>query len=119
MKKILVICMLAFGTLLGGCGTVRDVTGAVVQPDFASIIAQVQSYTKIACGFVPTASTIINIIGGAVPGATVATSIAEAVCAAISPPMLAGRKAFVAKTVKGYRVTPGAVNGVRIEGDRQ
>jgi hypothetical protein len=119
MKRILATCVLAASIGLAGCSTTATNGGSVTAPDVLAIITQVQSYTKVACGFVPTAATIINIIGSAVPGVAVATSIAEAVCTAIAPPpMAAGKKSFVAKSVKGFTVTPGAVNGVIVHGDR-
>ncbi len=120
MKKVLVACMLAASVALGGCATGGAAGGGVVvtPPDITGIVAQIQSYCKIACGFVPTAATIANILSGGNPGVMAATAVSEAICKAISPPMLAGRKAFVATTVKGWHVTPGAVNGVQIEGSR-
>jgi hypothetical protein len=120
IKNILVACTLAISTLLAGCaGTATEPPGTVTtQPDFAAIIAQVQGYTRTACGFVPTAASIISVLTAGNPGVIAGTAIAEAICGAIAPQHGAGRNAFVAKSVKGWRVTPGAVNGVSINGDR-
>ena len=118
MMKFLMICAVALTTTLGGCASTGGTGGGTTQTDIQNIIAQVQANTRIACGFVPTVTTILNIIGTAIPAVGVATSIAAAICAAVAPPMMAGRKAFVSKTVRGYKVTPGAVNGVQIEGSR-
>ncbi len=116
MKKLLMVCAVSLTTILGGCATTNP-DGTTTQPDIAALIAQVQSYTQTACGFVPTATTIANIISVGNPAILVATSIAQAICTAVTP-MHAGRKAFVAKSVKGWSVTPGAVNGVTVEGTR-
>ena len=115
MMKFLIVCAIALTTTLGGCASTGG--GPPTQADVNATIAQVQNYTKLACGFVPTATTILNIIGAAVPGVTIATSIAQAICAAVATPM-SGKHAFAKKTVKGYVVTPGAVNGVRVEGSK-
>ncbi len=116
MMKFIVIVMLSCATLLAGCAKNPD--GTITQPDYSAIIAQVQGYCKTACGFVPTAGTILQIVTGGNPGVIAAVSISQAICAAIAPPMMAGKRAFVHKTVKGWHVTPGAVNGVQIQGER-
>lgn len=115
MKHFFTILFLSCATALGGCaGTGGGGTiGVVTTPDFTAIIAQVQSFCKIACGFVPTASTIASILSGGNPGVMAATSISQAICAALEPPKMAGRYG-APRMVKGWRVTPGAVNGVPI-----
>ena len=115
MMKFLMVCAVSLTTILGGCASTGG--GPPTQGDVTAIINQVQEYTKLACGFVPTATTILNIIGATVPGVTIATSIAQAICAAVATPM-AGKHAFAKKTIKGYVVTPGAVNGVPVEGNK-
>ena len=116
MTKFLMVCAVALTTLVGGCASTGG--GGTTQTDINNIIAQVQANAKIACGFVPTATTILNIIGAAVPGVGIATSIAAAICAAVAPVSMSGKHAFTAKTVRGYRVMPGTVNGVTVEGSR-
>ncbi len=116
MKNILTVLFLSCATALGGCagaggGAIGG--GTTTVPDIAGIIAQVQSYCRIACGFVPTASTIASILSGGNPGVMAATSISQAICAAIAPPTMAGRYG-VRRMVKGWVVTPGAVNGVPV-----
>lgn len=118
MKNIFLAFVFAASTILSGCAGAPVAGGTTTAPDYVAIVAQVQAYSKTACGFVPTATTILNIIGSAVPGVTVATAIAQAVCTAIAPPMMAGRGTGVSKTVKGWHVTPGAVNGVVVEGSK-
>lgn len=118
MKNILLAFVLATSTILSGCASVPG-AGGTTGPDIAALIAQVQTYTKAACGFVPTAATIINIVGAGVPGVMAGTAIAQAVCNAIAPPMMAGRGTGVRKTVKGWTVTPGAVNGMKVEGAKR
>lgn len=116
MKRIFTVLFLSCSTVLAGCGSISGGGGApggVTTPDIATIIAQVQSFCKIACGFVPTASTIASILTGGNPGVMAATSISQAICAAIAPPTMAGRYG-ARRMVKGWTVTPGAVNGVPI-----
>lgn len=116
MKRFFTILFLSCATVLGGCGSIPGgggVPGAVTTPDIAAIIAQVQSYCRIACGFVPTATTIASILTGGNPGVMAATSISQAICAAISPTPMAGRYG-ARRMVKGWTVTPGAVNGVPV-----
>lgn len=116
MKNILVAFVFAASTILSGCAGVATTPGGTT--DYAALIAQVQQYSRAACGFVPTASSILNIITGGNPGVVAATAISQAICNAIAPPMMAGKSAGVSKTVKGWKVTPGAVNGVVIEGTK-
>lgn len=117
MKGFLFAIVFATSTVLSGCaGTPTG--GTTTGPDAAAIVAQVQNYTKLACGFVPTAATIINILGSSIPGVSAATAVAQAICSAIAPPMMAGKSFGAKKTVKGWTVTPGAVNGVVVEGSK-
>lgn len=117
MKNILLALVFAASTILGGCANTTPGGGGTAT-DYTALVAQIQGYTKTACGFVPTAATILNILGAAVPGVTAATAIAQAVCTAVAPPMMAGRGTGVSKTVKGWHVTPGEVNGVVVEGSK-
>jgi len=116
MKNILLAIILGFSVALGGCASTGGGVPSTTQADIEALIGQVQFYTKAACGFVPTAATIAAIVSGGNPGVIAATSIAQAICTAIVPPLMKG--AFVAKSVKGMSVTPGSVNGIRIEGTR-
>lgn len=119
MKNLVLAFVFTVSTILSGCaGVPGGTTPGGGTPDYAALIAQVQSYTRAACGFVPTAASILNMITGGNPGVVAATAISQAVCNAIAPPMMAGRAAGVRKTVKGWTVTPGAVNGVRVEGTK-
>lgn len=119
MKHFMLVSMLGIILAVGGCTSVPNPGGGGgTTTDFDAIIAQVQKYSQLACGFVPTAATVANIISGGNPGVMAATSIAQAVCSAVAPPLKSGRQAFVAKNIRGWHVTPGAVNGVTIQGER-
>lgn len=119
MKNLVLAFIFSASTILSGCAGIPGTTpGGGGSPDYAALIAQVQAYSRAACGFVPTAASILNMITGGNPGVVAATAISQAVCNAISPPMMAGRSAGVSKTVKGWHVTPGAVNGVKVEGTK-
>jgi hypothetical protein len=112
MKKLLISTALISFLSLGGCGT----TGSGGGPTVEDIIAQVQAAAVKICGFAPAGSVVANIIGSAVPGGgaiVAAAAIGQAICTAISPPKLA-RRGGPALVVKGWIVTPGAVNGVPV-----
>lgn len=75
--------VLALAASLGGCaGTGFNST--TLQNDIAAIEQQVQQDTNLACGFIPTVSTIAALIPGATAGAAMAGQIATAICTAIS-----------------------------------
>lgn len=93
MRRLLMASAISGSLLFGGCAT----TGGI-DPNQ---IAQIQEYTRLACSFVPTASTVAQIIAAMVGGqAAVATAAqaAEAICAAVTsksarrghPPMAYG-----------------------------
>jgi hypothetical protein len=94
-------------SLLAGCAS-----SGGGSPSADDIVAQVQSYTKLACNFVPTASTIINILSAGNAAVASATAMAQAICAAMDTSKASPK--FGARVVKGYTVTPGRVNGVPI-----
>jgi hypothetical protein len=110
MKNFLIACIVAVSFTLGGCASMGGGTGT--SPDIANIIAQVQNYTKLACGFVPTVTVVANILSAGNPGVIAAAAVAQAICTAAVPPA-AGRKSF-SRSVNGWHVTPYAVNGVRV-----
>lgn len=114
MKRILTALFLASATVLGGCANNPDGTPGTQVPDIQAIITQVQNYCRIACGFVPTAATIASIVTGGNPGVIAASAVSQAICAAIVPPKLGSRRSLAPKMVKGWVVTPGAVNGVPV-----
>lgn len=118
MKRLLAILSVAACFTLAGCATTKNPDGTTTMPDIGAIITQVQEYCKVACGFVPTATTIANILSGGNPVVISISSISQAICAAIITPKSANRKAFVARSVRGYSVRPGYVNGVKVEGQR-
>ena len=61
---------------LGGCGT----TGGLSAPT----IAQVQAAAVAACSFLPTATTVAQIISAGNPLVTTAGAIAQAICSALA-----------------------------------
>ena len=79
MKKLLVIGFLALS--LGGCASMPS-TG-----DLSARAKQIQDYTRLACKFVPTVSTIANILSSGI--AAPATMIAADICNAITTVPLA------------------------------
>jgi hypothetical protein len=95
MRKSMLGAALALFVALGGCATTSN----------TDIVSEVQTITTTACSFVPTADTIIALVGSS-PALTTAAAIADAICAAVTP-KAASRK-------RG--ATPPIVNGVVIHG---
>lgn len=92
--------------MLSGCAT----TSGGLPSSNTEIVTQVQQIASQTCKFLPTADTIIKIAGLAVPGLTLAESIATAICAAVAPVGVAGPKVMLlskgsnAHTVHGITV---------------
>ncbi len=106
MRKILTCSALALSIALGSCGTTGTSTTATIN----SIVTQVQAIAVQVCGFLPTASTVINIVSGSNAIAATAESVAQSICAAVSAvPKLGGR-------LRGTARAPIMVNGVVIHG---
>ena len=99
MKNFLHVLPLVGLLAVGGCGIVKNpLTGAPITA------ADVQAAAVAACGFLPTASTVANIIAAGNPAVATVSTIAGAICAAV--------------TSKGARlggVSPN-VNGVTVHG---
>lgn len=95
MKRILIIAALC--ATLGACVTASELDAK---------ISQVQTYTKLACSFIPTVATVAKIFatGGTVDSAT---SVANAICNAVTTAPLADGP--------GDRIP--RVNGVVIKGN--
>lgn len=102
--------------MLSGCGTLGIGTPTETPINVNDILSKARDAAIAACGFAPAIATIANIIAVGNPGVMTASAIGAAVCAAIAPPpktatlLKAGRVA----TVRGWQVTPGAVNGVPV-----
>ena len=103
MKRIIAIC--AIGGALTGCNQLQTTTNII------AVVDGVQTAAITACKFVPTATTIANIISAgsaAIPG-----QIADTICAAItttktatalmetSPSVIINGKTVV---VEGYQI---------------
>lgn len=114
MKKFLSVVVLCGAAALAGCGKTADGTGP--SPSIGDLVLEAQKAAVAICGFAPAGQVVAGIIGSAVPGGAAvvtAAAIGSAICAAFAPP-----KAFALKggrrVVRGWVVTPGAVNGVPI-----
>lgn len=76
-------------------------------PSFDEDVESVRLLTVRLCGFLPTASTVTNIIAVGSPALLTATAIASAICVAVSS----------RKSSMGLAELPVTVGGVVIEGD--
>jgi hypothetical protein len=88
---------------LGGCATATG-GGTGDSGGITGAIAQVQQITQTICGFVPTATTIANIFAAGNPALQSATTIANAICGAVT-----------SKTATLRGATP-MVAGVKVQG---
>jgi hypothetical protein len=95
MNKSMLVVVLALSAALGACATTPN----------DDIVAEVQTITTTACSFVPTADTIIALVGSG-PTLTTAAAIADAICAAVTPKLASSKR----------RATPPTVNGIVIHG---
>lgn len=114
MKKLLSVVLVCGAASLAGCGKTVDGTGP--SPSVGDLVSEAQKAAVAICGFAPAGQIVANVIATAVPGGAMivtAAAIGSAICAAFAPP-----KAFSLKggrrVVRGWVVTPGAVNGVAI-----
>lgn len=120
MKKLLIVSVLMSTVALAGCAsTIGTSTGTTTPPPIstgdATLDAEIQAAQAAAvkaCGFLPTVSTITGILSTFVPATTgpvaIGTSIAQAICNAITPKATAKRKLGP--------VSAPQVNGVPVEG---
>lgn len=94
-KSALTVTLLAALTL-GGCLTPGQTPGQV--------ISDAQKYAVTACGFLATITTITDIFLSGNPAYSTAESIGQAICAAVTPVKLAGRKMAMVPRVGGVAV---------------
>jgi|SRR5665213_476471 len=77
MKNFLRVLPIVGTLLVGGCGVTNPFTGVPVTA------ADVQAAAVAACGFLPTASTVANIIAAGNPAVATVSTIAAAICSAV------------------------------------
>jgi hypothetical protein len=76
MKKLIPLLLVAS---LGGCETLTNVTG-----DLATVVAEVKTITSELCRYLPSDTTVVDILSGGT--LTQAEAIAKAICAAVATP---------------------------------
>ena len=81
MKKLAMLLLTASSITLGSCA-------GTLPPSVSSV----QQLAVAVCGFLPTASTVANIIAAGNPLVATGEAIANAICAAVTPAKLSGRK---------------------------
>jgi len=96
MQKFLRVLPLVGTLLVGGCGVTNPFTGVPITA------ADVQAAAVSACGFLPTAATVANIIAAGNPTLTTATTVAQAICSAVTAH--GGRLGGAAPNVNGVAV---------------
>ena len=98
---------LVLAMTLAGCSTVALKPGTGPLSSRPGTIGKVVVASQVACGFIPTAATVSNILGAGVPGLGTVAAIAGAICAAVAPlssgPGLEG-------------VKQGFVGGIKVQG---
>ena len=100
MRRLILLIALS---ALSGCAT----TGGLAPIS----IAGVQNAAVAACAFLPTATTVGNIIAAGNPLLTTAEAIAQAICAAVTQ-----APTVAAKSGRRMMVVQPMVNGVPIQG---
>ena len=94
MRKSLLALPLIAAFMLSGCATPGTTN--------TDIIKAVREAAVAACGFLPTISTVAEIIASGNPIVATASGIANAICAAVTAlPPLATRKGSAPPTVAG------------------
>ena len=101
LRRLMLALPLLGAISLGGCATVF--------PSGTPTVAEIQSITVTVCGFLPTASTVANILANGNPIVATATAVANAICAAVVPTKSARLRAIV-PTVNGVVVHGRFVN---------
>ena len=80
MQKLFLASLISLS--LAACATTGGMPSSTNE---SPVVQQVQQITQIACKFVPTAGTILQIVAQGVPGLGAAEAIADAICAAVAP----------------------------------
>jgi hypothetical protein len=84
MKMQLAAGLLAGSLAMSGCASNGQFDPSLFNEDIATAIAAVQAATRAACGVVPVASQIAQIIAAQDPALATASAIAGVVCAAVA-----------------------------------
>ena len=101
MTRLILVAPMAAAIALAGCVTTSGTNSIVAEVQ--ALTAAADAFKVTACAFVPTATTIINIIAKGNPALATASEIATAICAAVAPkPAL--RRAALAPMVDGVIV---------------
>lgn len=83
-SKIMVLAICGALSLAGCASTAPDGTTTTPASQVTDVINKAQQVATQICGFVPTINTITNILSLGNPTLTTATSIAQAVCSAVT-----------------------------------
>lgn len=98
MRKLFAACALAASLLISACATTSS-------SDQTAIVQEVKDIASKVCSFLPTATTVLNIINLGDPTLSNAQSIAQAICDVVD-----------AKSVRAG--APLRVKGVRVHGHK-
>lgn len=108
MKKLILAALLAVS--VSACASVPGSQPSGPSPavrDIGATVQEVRDGVVQACGYLPTVTTVANIVttftGG---GAAVApvSAVIGAICNAVTPPVVAGRRARASFRVNGVRI---------------
>jgi hypothetical protein len=101
LKKLVAAMAISGSAMLAGCVTTAQIDDTV---------NKAQQYAVTACGFLPTVSTVAQILSSFVPGASpveaIAHQAATAICKAVTP---------VKSSIRRGDARP-SVNGIIIDG---
>lgn len=107
MRKFILTVVCALG--LSGCaGTLAQITAAIPSTEVVNTeIQQVQAIASQVCGFIPTVSTVANIIAtltGTSAAVSSVTAIANSICSAVTAPIARGKRGAVRPSVRGVPI---------------
>jgi hypothetical protein len=113
------IAIVALAATLGGCATGgTTLTPSSLQTTLSQIVADIQGFAEVGCGFQPDITTVENIITSFYPGAALISvpeqAIANTICSVV-PPKPATPAATVALSARLRAGSPILYPGTSIE----
>jgi hypothetical protein len=107
VTKAGLIGVVVVGLTIASCSSINS-TGS--SSSASGLINNIIVDTQNLCGFLPTANSVVGLIGSGVPWLGTAEAVAQLICSAVSPNKPTGRALSRANRVYGY------VNGKPIVG---
>jgi hypothetical protein len=111
MRRVLLLAPILL--VLTGCQTSSVPTSPLINVGVSYLPEHIQQHVRNACGWVEPLSNLAKIVaslgGFSVPD--IANQVAQEICTAVRPPVVAGRRMAAKRTVQGVRLQGRFVNG--------